>query len=93
MATKKHHKKRKKGHLFGKPSGDIVKHPGALKAAAAKHGVSTKEEANREAKSPDKHIAARGRLAKRFMGTAKHGNIKKTKGHKKHPRKRVSGKA
>ena len=94
MATKKHHKaKRKKGHLFGKPSGQVVKHPGAVKEAAAKHGVSTAEEAKRESKSPDKHIAARGRLAMRFQGKAKHGNIKKAKHHNKHHQKRVAGKA
>jgi hypothetical protein len=92
MATKKHSKKRKKGHLFGKPVGSVVKHPGAVREAAEKHGVSTKVEAEREAKSPDKHVAARGRLAKRFMGIAKHGNIKKAKGKKHHTRKRV-GKA
>jgi hypothetical protein len=92
MATNKHSKKRKKGHLFGKPSGDVVRHPGALKAAAAKKGKSTTAEAQEEAKSPDKKIAARGRLALRFQGKAKHGNIKKAKHHKKHNRKRV-GKA
>jgi len=91
MATKKHHKKRKKGHLFGKPSGEIVKHPGSLTKAAEKHGKSTAEEAKEESHSPDKKIAARGRLALRFMGKAKHGNIKK-KGKKRHSQKRVSAK-
>ena len=89
---KKHKKTRKKGHLFGKPSGDVVRHPGAVKKAAAKHGRSVAEEAKAEANSPDKHVAARGRLAMRFKGMAKHGNIKKAKG-KKHAHKRVSGKA
>jgi hypothetical protein len=74
-------KKRKKGHLFGKPSGEVVKHPGAVKAAAARHGKSVLAEARMEAKSSNKHIAARGRLALRFKGKAKHGNIKKH--HKK----------
>jgi hypothetical protein len=91
---KKHKKvKRKKGHLFGKQSGDVVKHPGAVKEAAARHGKSTAAEAKEESKSPDKKIAARGRLAMRFEGKAKHGNIKKAKGKKKHHHKRVSGKA
>lgn len=90
---KKKSKKNKKGHLFGKPSGEVVKHPGAVKEAAAKHGKSTAEEAKEEASSPDKSKAARGRLALRFMGKAKHGNIKKAKGHKKHHGKRVSSKA
>ena len=69
-----------------------VENKGSLTRAAAKHGVSTKQEAAKEAKSSDKHIAARGRLAMRFQGKAKHGNIKKAKG-KKHAHKRVSGKA
>ncbi len=93
MATKKKVKKHKKGHLFGKPSSEVIRHPGALKAAAAKKGKSTAEEAREESKSPDKKIAARGRLAMRFMGKAKHGNIKKAKGKKHHARKRVASKA
>ena len=93
MATKKHTKKRKKGHLFGKPVSAIVKKPGAVRDAAEKHGVSTKQEAEKESHSPDKHVASRGRLALRFMGKAKHGNIKKAKHHKKHNVKRVAGKA
>ena len=44
-----------------------VKHPGALTAAAKKHGVSKLQEAEKEAKSPNKHIAARGRLGERFI--------------------------
>lgn len=68
-----------------------VKHPGALTAAAKQHGRSTLEEAKAEEKSPDKRIAARGRLALRFMGRAKHGNIGKTK-KKSRTHKRVSSK-
>ncbi len=93
MATKKHSKKRKKGHLFGKPVGEVVKHKGSLTRAAKQHGKSVPEEAKAEAASPDKHIAARGRLAMRFEGKAKHGNIKRAKHHKKHAHKRVAGKA
>jgi len=44
-----------------------VKHPGALTAAARAHGVSKLQEAEKEAKSPNKHIAARGRLGERFI--------------------------
>jgi hypothetical protein len=44
-----------------------VKHPGALTAAAKRHGVSKLQEAEKEAKSSNKHIAARGRLGERFI--------------------------
>jgi hypothetical protein len=91
MAGKK--KTRKKGHLFGKPSGEIIKHPGAVKEAAARHGISTEQEAKRESKSPDKHIAARGRLALRFEGKAKHGNFITKKGKKKSSGKKTKVKA
>jgi hypothetical protein len=68
-----------------------IRHPGAVKSAAKKHGRSTLAEAKVEAKSPSKKIASRGRLALRFMGKAKHGNLKKAKG--KSARKRMSRKA
>jgi hypothetical protein len=71
--------------------GTAVKRPGSLKKAAKKHGRSTLTEAKIESKSGDRKIASRGRLALRFMGKAKHGNIKKAKG--KSSRKRVSAKA
>jgi hypothetical protein len=45
----------------------VIKHPGSLKRAAAKYGRSTEQEAKVEEKSPDKHIAARGRLGERFI--------------------------
>lgn len=44
-----------------------VKHPGALTAAAKRHGVSKLQEADRESKSSDPHIRARGALGKRFI--------------------------
>lgn len=67
-----------------------VKHPGAVKNAAAKHGKSVAEEAKSEAKSPDKKIAARGRLALRFKGLAGKGkNIRKPKFGRKSARKRA----
>jgi hypothetical protein len=74
MATK-----HKTGTLFGKPKGQVVKHPGALKAAAKRDGLSTKEEAAKESHSSNPKIRARGNLGKRFLGTAKHGNIKRGK--------------
>jgi hypothetical protein len=67
-----------------------VKHKGSLTRAAKKHGRSTLAEAKAEAKSPNKKIAARGRLGLRFMGKAKHGNIKAAGKKKKH--KHVVGK-
>lgn len=66
----------KKGTLFGKPKGSVVKHPGALKEAAKRDGLSTKEEAEKESHSSNPKIRARGNLGKRFLGTAKHGNIR-----------------
>lgn len=46
---------------------EAVKHPGALTAAAKRHGVSKLQEADRESKSSDPHIRARGALGKRFI--------------------------
>ncbi len=71
----------------GKKKG-AVHHPGALTRAAEQHGLTTKEEARREAKSPNKHIAARGRLGERFLGIAKRGNIRRKRA-KKTARKRA----
>ena len=65
---------------------DAVKKPESLTRAAQKKGKSVSAEAHAEAKSPNKKIAARGRLALRFEGKAKHGNIKK-KSTKSEPRK------
>jgi hypothetical protein len=45
-----------------------VRHPGAEKAAAKAHGLSTAEEAERESHSSNPHIRSRGLLAKRFIG-------------------------
>jgi hypothetical protein len=65
-----------------------IRHPGALKAAAKRHGRSTLEEAKVESRSGKKSVASRGRLGLRLMGAAKHGNIR----HKKTRHKRVSAK-
>lgn len=68
-----------------------VRHPGAVKRAAKKHGKSVAAEAKAEAKSPNKKIASRGRLALRFQGNAKHGNLKRRRKKSSH-RKSVAGK-
>jgi hypothetical protein len=44
-----------------------VKHPGAEKAAAKRHGLSTLQEAERESHSSNASIRSRGVLAKRFI--------------------------
>lgn len=44
-----------------------VKHPGALTAAAKKHGVSKLQEAEKESHSSNPKIRARGSLGKRFI--------------------------
>jgi len=44
-----------------------VKHPGALTAAAKRHGVSKLEEADKEKKSSNPKIRARGALGARFI--------------------------
>lgn len=54
-----------------------VKHKGSLTRAARKHGRSVLAEAKAESHSPNRKIAARGRLALRFKGKAKKGNFKK----------------
>lgn len=40
----------KKGTLFGKPRGEVVKHPGAFKAKAKAAGMSTSAYANKVTK-------------------------------------------
>jgi hypothetical protein len=47
--------------------GKAIKHPGALTAAAARHGVSKLQEAEKEAKSSNPHIRGRGLLGERFI--------------------------
>ena len=44
-----------------------VRHPGALTAAAKRNGVSKLQEADRESKSSDPSIRARGALGRRFI--------------------------
>lgn len=56
-----------------------IKHPGALTAAAKRHGISKKAEAAKESHSSNPHIRARGILGKRLM---KGGDLHKVDGHK-----------
>lgn len=72
-------KKTKKWLQGTKKKAGAIKHPGALKAAARQHGLSTKQEAEKESHSPNKSIRSRGILGKRLLGIAKHGNIKHDK--------------
>jgi hypothetical protein len=44
-----------------------IKHPGALSKAAAQHGVSKLQEAEKESHSKNPKIRARGALGKRFI--------------------------
>ena len=69
--------------------GGAISHPGAEKQAAKAHGLTTKQEAERESHSSNPKIRSRGNLAKRFLGTAKKGNIRKKKGAKRTARKRA----
>jgi hypothetical protein len=43
-----------------------IRHPGAVKNEAKRRGVSTAQEAKREAHSSNPHVRARGLLAERF---------------------------
>lgn len=80
-------KKYKKNTLFGKKRSSVIKHPGALTEAAERHGISKKQEAERESHSSNPKIRSRGNLGKRFLGTAKKGNIRKK--HRKTARKQA----
>ncbi len=44
-----------------------VKHPGALSASAKRNGLSKLQKAEKESKSKNPHIRARGVLGKRFI--------------------------
>lgn len=56
-----------------------IKHPGALTRAAAEHGVSKRQEAEKESHSSNPSIRGRGNLGLRFMkgGDLHHGGSKK----------------
>ncbi len=60
----------KKGSLFGKPRGAVVKHPGVFSAAAQRHGESTHEYAEHE-KDASGRLGKRARLALSFEGMRK----------------------
>lgn len=57
----------KKGTIFGKPRGSVVRHPGVFRAAAERHGESTHEYAEKEQRAPGK-LGRRARLALSFEG-------------------------
>ena len=59
----------KKGTLFGKPAGSVVKHPGALTAAAKKAGMSTQAYAQKH-KHDSGTTGAQARLAITFKKMA-----------------------
>lgn len=44
-----------------------IRHPGALSAAAKRSGLSKMQEAEKEAKSSNPHIRARGPLGERLI--------------------------
>lgn len=56
-----------------------IKRPGRVKRAAKRDGLSVPEEARKMAHSGNKSEEGAGRLALRFEGKAKHGNIRKKK--------------
>lgn len=55
----------KKGTLFGKPRGEVIKHPGAFSAKAAAAGKSTAQYAKEKASAPGQ-LGKQARLAKAF---------------------------
>lgn len=87
MALTKPKKKTNKWLQGTAKKAGAIKHPGALTRAAAQHGLSKKQEAERESHSPNKSIRSRGILGKRLLGIAKHGNIKR--GRRKRAAKRA----
>lgn len=55
--------KKTKGTLFGKPSGEVIKHPGSETARAKKNGRSLHAQAEVDKHSPNKHIRGKGTFA------------------------------
>jgi len=55
----------KSGTLFGKPRGEVIKHPGAFSAKAHHAGMSTGAYANKEAHAGGL-LGKQARLAKAF---------------------------
>ena len=51
--------------LFGKPRGEVVKHPGSFRRAAQAHGMSTQAYAEKE-KGASGTVGKRARLALTF---------------------------
>lgn len=57
----------RKGTVFGKPRGEVVKHPGVFSAAAKRHGETTHQYAEQE-KGASGTLGRRARLALTFEG-------------------------
>lgn len=53
--------------LFGKPRSDVIKHPGAFSAKAARAGMSTSAYAKKEEHAPGT-LGKQARLAETFAG-------------------------
>lgn len=67
--------RKKKGTLFGKPRNEVVKHPGAEKAAAKKAGMSTQAFAEK-----NKHASGKaGKRARLALAFAKMRGKKRSK--------------
>lgn len=62
--------------------GGAVKHPGKLTRDAKRAGRSKLEEAKVLSHSKDHHKRGEGLLGLRFLGKAKHGNIKHSRKRK-----------
>ena len=74
--------KRKKGNLFGKAPGKVVKHPGIEKARAKRNGISTHAQLEKDAHSSNPTRKKQGELGLRFEGY--HGGLKgRVKSNKK----------
>jgi len=93
MAAKKKGKKVNKwiGGEHGKKG--AIRHPGRVQRAAVRDNLSVAQEAEKMAHSGNKSESAAGRLALRFKGLAKHGNIRKHHGPRKRTAKHVARKA
>ena len=58
---------RKKGTLFGKPKGEVIKRPGALTREAQESGRSKLQQAEVDSHSSDPSKRGRGLLGLRFI--------------------------
>ena len=93
MATKKKGKKINRWLQGSKGHPGAISHPGRVKRAAARDNLSVAQEAEKMAHSGNKSEESAGRLALRFKGLAKHGNIRKHHGPRMRRTKHVARKA